>query len=74
MANITGGADVIAPQPSCKGTSDVFCLIKRSGYELVVAAPMQSPSCPGWEQVRVQARHKRPSQNYGENWDTPQAW
>jgi hypothetical protein len=62
MANAPGGADVVAQEPSCEGTCDVLCLIKRSGYELVVAAPMQSPTWPSWEQVRVQDRLKQRGQ------------
>jgi hypothetical protein len=56
MANAPGSADVVAQEPSCEGTCDVLCLVKRSGYELVVATPMRSPTCPSWEQVRVQVR------------------
>ena len=64
MANAPGGAEFVAQEPSCHGTSDVLCLIKRSGYEFVVVAPMQSPTCPSWEQVHVQARHKQRGQTW----------
>jgi hypothetical protein len=64
MSNVPSGADVVAQKPSWEGTCDVLCLIKRSGYELVVAAPMQSPTCPNSGQVCVQARHKQRGQTW----------
>jgi hypothetical protein len=64
MANEPDSADVVAQEPFCGGIWDVLCLVKRSGYELVVAAPMRSPSPPSWEQVRVQVRLNQQGQTW----------
>jgi hypothetical protein len=64
MANAPGSADVLARELSCEGACDVLCRVKRSGYELVVAAPMRSPTSPSWEQVRVRVRLNQRGQTW----------
>jgi hypothetical protein len=57
----------VVPMPShksrFKGTCDVLCRVKRSGYELVVA-PMRSPTCVSWEQVHVQVHLNQRGQTW----------